>query len=173
MLLRRLAVFAGGFDLDAAEAVGSGDVIQVNEVLDLLSSLVDKSLVIADAGERTRYGLLETVRQYAAERLDEASERATTSDRHLDHFHQTFSGLVEGRISYGTSGVWDAPGTRRYGAHSELERHNLRAALDWAGVSGRGVVALEICRTLYFHWLKHREYQEGRRSIVGRARIER
>ena len=75
VLLRRLAVFLGGFDLDAAQAVaGAGDVERY-QVLDQLTLLVDKSLVVADdSGGRTRYRLLETVRQYALEKLGESGE---------------------------------------------------------------------------------------------------
>ena len=74
-LFRRLAVFSGGFDLPAAEAVTGGADVERYQVLDQLSLLVDKSLVVADgSGGRTRYRLLETVRQYAAEKLNESGE---------------------------------------------------------------------------------------------------
>ena len=70
VLFRRLAVFLGGFDLDAAQAVAGGGDVQRYQVLDQLTLLVDKSLVVADnTGGRTRYRLLETVRQYALEKL--------------------------------------------------------------------------------------------------------
>jgi predicted ATPase len=75
VLLQRLSVFAGGFALDAAEAVGAGDGVLPNDVLDLLGHLVDKSLVAFD-GQKERYRLLETVRQYALERLAESGEEA-------------------------------------------------------------------------------------------------
>ena len=73
-LLRRLAVFAGGFTLDLAETVCAGETLPRVAILDLLASLVDKSLVVAE--ERVgavRYRMLETVRQYGVERLDEAA----------------------------------------------------------------------------------------------------
>ena len=89
VLLARLSVFAGGFALDAAEAVcGSGDV-DVLEVADLLGSLVDKSLVVAEhAGQTLRYRLLETIRLFAAERLAEAGgdEAAAVAAAHCAHF---------------------------------------------------------------------------------------
>jgi predicted ATPase len=73
-LFRRLAVFLGGFDLEGAQAVAGGDVERY-QVLDLLTLLVDKSLVVADEGRRvTRYRMLETVRQYAQEKLGESGE---------------------------------------------------------------------------------------------------
>ena len=75
VLFRRLAVFMGGFDLDAAQAVAGGGDVERYQVLDLLTLLVDKSLVVAEnTSGRTRYRLLETVRQYAQEKLGESGE---------------------------------------------------------------------------------------------------
>ena len=87
VLFRRLAVFLGGFDLDAAQAVaGSGDVERY-QVLDQLTLLVDKSLVVADDSRgRTRYRLLETVRQYAQEKLGESGEADAVRSRHRDYY---------------------------------------------------------------------------------------
>jgi tetratricopeptide (TPR) repeat protein len=84
-LFRRLAVFAGGFTLEAAEAVTPGGGIADGDVLDLLAGLVDKSLVTLDA-DAQRYGMLETVRQYAVERLDASGEGDAVRERHLDHY---------------------------------------------------------------------------------------
>ena len=84
-LLQRLSVFAGGFALDAAEAVGTGDDVVPIDVVDLLGHLVDKSLVAFDA-QKERYRLLETVRQYALERLAESGDDACTRDRHLGFY---------------------------------------------------------------------------------------
>ena len=87
ILFRRLAVFLGGFDLDAAQAVAGGGEVERYQVLDQLSLLVDKSLVVADdSGGRTRYRLLETVRQYALEKLGRvrrSRRRAGASPRPL------------------------------------------------------------------------------------------
>ena len=79
-VLRRLAVFAGGFTLDAAEIVAAGDNLAAADVLDLLGHLVEKSLVEMDA-EGQRYRLLETVREYAQERLHESNEGDTKATR--------------------------------------------------------------------------------------------
>jgi predicted ATPase len=81
-LLRRLAVFAGGWTLEAAEAVGAGDGIEPADVLDLLTHLVDKSLVVVEA-EGGRYTMLETVREYAQDRLDAAGDGDGARARHL------------------------------------------------------------------------------------------
>jgi predicted ATPase len=84
-VLRRLAVFAGGFGLDAAEAVVAAELVAAYDVLGVLARLVDKSLVQAEesSGGTARYRLLETIRQYALDRLREAGETASARDRHL------------------------------------------------------------------------------------------
>jgi predicted ATPase/class 3 adenylate cyclase len=84
-LLRRLSVFAGGWTLEAAEAIGADGDVSSADVLGLLANLVDKSLVTLEA-EGERYQLLETVRQYAQERLDESGEGDSVRTRHLDFF---------------------------------------------------------------------------------------
>ncbi len=87
VLFRRLAVFVGGFDLDAAQAVAGDDEVERYQVLDQLTLLVDKSLVVADdSAGRTRYRLLETVRQYALEKLAESSEADSVRSCHRDHY---------------------------------------------------------------------------------------
>ncbi len=86
-LLRRLSVFVGGWTLEAAETVGVGDDIQLGEVLDLHSRLVDKSLVIQDdSGVETRYLFLETIRQFAIEKLAESDEGRNVRDAHISYF---------------------------------------------------------------------------------------
>jgi predicted ATPase/DNA-binding CsgD family transcriptional regulator len=87
VLLRRLAIFAGGATLEAVDEVCAGEVIEREHVFDLLGSLVDQSLVIAEGTEAgVRYRLLETVRQYGLERLGDAGEEETARARHRDHF---------------------------------------------------------------------------------------
>ena len=86
-LFRRLGVFVGGFDLDAAQAVVAAGEVQRYDVLDQLSLLVDKSLVVAeDTRGHTRYRLLETMRQYALDKLSEADEAYAVRKRHLDYY---------------------------------------------------------------------------------------
>ena len=90
VLFRRLAVFAGGFDLDAAQAVGASSEVESYQLLDQLSLLVDKSLVVADdTGDGMRYRLLETVRQYAQEKLGESGEADDVRTRHRDYYTAT------------------------------------------------------------------------------------
>ena len=93
-LLRRLSVFMGGWDLEAAEAICPSKGIEGLDVLDLLSHLIDKSLVVVEqptsqeaaGGRKVRYRLLETVRQYASGKLMEAGETEVVRDSHLDYF---------------------------------------------------------------------------------------
>jgi predicted ATPase/DNA-binding NarL/FixJ family response regulator len=123
-LLERLSVFAGGWTLDAAEAVGIDGAIQSRDVLDLLGRLVDKSLVVsAQAVDGTlRYSLLETVRQYGHERLVQRGELEVVADRHA----RWFVALAE-RADTELLG----PGEGEALAHLEAEHDNLRAALRW------------------------------------------
>ena len=87
VLLRRLAVFMGGLDLQAAQTVAGGEEVASHQVLDLLTLLVDKSLVVAETTRgRTRYRLLETVRQYAQEKLGESGEADVLRARHREHY---------------------------------------------------------------------------------------
>ena len=126
LLLRRLSVFAGGWTLEAAEEVGSGDGIEPDEVLDLLTQLVNKSLVIvmeqSPSGE-TRYRLLETIRQYAREKLLEAGGGEVVRHRHLAYLVK----LVEQAEPelYRSQQV-------RWSNRLEDEIDNLRMALEWA-----------------------------------------
>ncbi len=128
-LLRRLSVFAGGWTFEAAEAVAAGDGIQPHAVLDLLAQLVDESLVIPEEQrDSVRYRLLETIREYAAERLREAGEAERTRDRHLAHFLSLAE--EEGPRLRGPQG-------RAAISRLEVEHANLREALEWS-LAGEG-----------------------------------
>jgi predicted ATPase len=123
-LLDRLAVFAGGFTLEAAEAVCSGPPVDVEDVLDILAALVARSLVDATAsGASTRYRLLETIRQYGEERLAEAGETDARRARHADHF-----------IDFGATSTPNlyGPGQLEWGARLARERDNFQAAMAFA-----------------------------------------
>ena len=124
-LLRRLSVFAGGWTLEAAETVGQGPGIDDYDVLSPLAQLVNKSLVVVDADENdeTRYRLLETVRQYAREKLSETGEGMVVRDAHL----QYFLGLAE-RAELAVFGPDDVEWLR----HLEVDLDNIRTALDWS-----------------------------------------
>jgi predicted ATPase/class 3 adenylate cyclase len=142
-LLRRLSVFAGGWTLEAAEAICSE-----TEVLDLLAQLVNKSLVITDCdgGEVCRYGMLETIRQYAQEKLLESDEAEALRDRHLDYYlrfaQEAEPDLKSNKIP-----------SRLEQLDAELD--NLRMALGWAfsGVKGARIESgLNLASTLRNYW---------------------
>ncbi|MGE3594981.1 MAG: tetratricopeptide repeat protein [Dehalococcoidia bacterium] len=154
VLLRRLSVFAGGWSFEAAEAVAAGDGIQVHAVLELLAQLVDKSLVIGEE-ERgaVRYRMLETIRQYAEERLQEAGEAERTRDRHLAYF-VALSEEVEPYLRGAEQPAWMA--------RLDAEHDNLRSALEW-GLSRGGDAALRLCGALAWFWWMRASYEEGRR----------
>jgi predicted ATPase/DNA-binding CsgD family transcriptional regulator len=152
IVFRRLAVFAGGFGLEAARAVVAGGEVARAEVLSVLRRLVDKSLVIAEerAGE-ARYRLLETIRQYAADRLVEAGEAAATRDRHLAWFLALAEDL-EPELQRDL----DAWRTRL-----ERERDNLRAALDWGLAAPDPERGRRLAAGLPWLWHLHRHGREG------------
>jgi predicted ATPase/DNA-binding SARP family transcriptional activator len=123
--LNRMSVFAGGCDLSSAEAVLGEDDVAPQYVVDLLDELVDKSLVEVDATDgQGRYRLLETIRQYAKERLEAAGDTARLRHRHL----ALYMGLAEeaGPHLHGSRDVFEWVDLLL------RETHNLRAALDWA-----------------------------------------
>ncbi len=142
MLFRRLAVFAGGFTLEAAEHVGAGDELAEGDVLDLVARLVEKSLVSLEA-EGERYRMLETVRQYALEKLEQSGDMAATRTRQL-HF---FLALAE-------SATWFGPSQRQWLARFDAERENLIAAHAWCDhVQDGGPLGLRLLRAVRFYCL--------------------
>lgn len=149
VLFRRLAVFFGGFDVDAAHAVAGGERFQV---LDQLTLLVDKSLVVVeDTRRRTRYRLLETVRQYAQEKLFESREGDDARVRHCDHY-----AALAARLSAATG---DGHEQRIDDADAEID--NLRAAFAWSRESADTGLALTLAADLQPIWLSRGRVQEG------------
>jgi predicted ATPase len=125
--LRRLAIFAGGFTVEAAEAVAM-DVADTCEAIDRLADLVAKSLVVADvSGAQPRFTLLDTTRAYVIEKLDKGGERNQISLRHAKYYRQLFE-RAEGETPARPVGEWLAD--------YAPEIDNLRAALDWALLPG-------------------------------------
>ena len=152
VLFRRLAVFLGGFDLDAAQTVAGGGDVERYQVLDQLTLLVDKSLVVADnSGGRTRYRLLETVRQYALEKLGESGEADTVRSRHRDHYTAM-------------AAVLDAPAGSNYEQcieQAETEIDNLRAAFAWSRENSDIELALTLASSLQPLWGARGRLREG------------
>jgi predicted ATPase/class 3 adenylate cyclase len=152
ILFRRLAVFLGGFELDAAQAVAGGSEVERYQVLDQLTLLVDKSLVVAENTRgRTRYRLLETVRQYALEKLGESGEAEEVRGRHRDHYASTAM-LLDVPAQSGHEQRLD---------QLEGEIDNLRSAFAWSLETGDASKALELATSLQPLWQSRGRIQEG------------
>jgi predicted ATPase/class 3 adenylate cyclase/DNA-binding CsgD family transcriptional regulator len=152
VLFRRLAVFLGGFDLGAAQAVQGGDTVQRYQVLDQLTLLVDKSLVVAEnASGRMRYRLLETMRQYALDKLAESGEAGAVRTRHRDHYTAM-------------AALLDTPARVDHDQHVEqaaTEIDNLRAAFAWSRENSDTELALALAASLQPLWLTRGRIREG------------
>ena len=153
-LFRRLSVFAGGWTLDAAERICAPDDSAGDEVLDLLTRLVDKSMVVAEGGASgvERYRLLETLRQYGQERLAESGEGDAIRDRHFAYY----LALVK------TAHTEVAVPRQRDGWLQRLDddNDNLRTALTW-GSERDPRAALRMAVDLSWYWWYRRRYPEG------------
>ena len=152
VLLRRLAVFSGGFDLDAAIAVGAQSDSERAQLIDVLGLLVDKSLVVADdSGASMRYRLLETVRQYSLEKLAASGEADGVRNRHRDYYQVVATRLQSEIRGDGTPLIpW-----------AEIEMDNLRAAYAWSHENAAFEMALELVSALRQLWLKRGRFREG------------
>ncbi len=158
-LLRGLSVFAGGWTLEAAEAIHASD----RQALDLLHRLVDKSLIISKAHEgSTRFWMLETIRQYAHEKLVETGEEVEMQNRHLRYF-LAFSEKADAERS--------GPNQIAWLNRLEIDHDNLRSALSWAlqnsQTTGEGNpyqdIGLRLLKALWNFWYVHNHWSEGRR----------
>jgi non-specific serine/threonine protein kinase len=157
-LFARLAVFAGGWTIESARGVCGHDVDEF-DFIDRLTRLVDKSLVLAEparAGE-TRYRMLETVRQFAAPRLDAAAETATMRDRHL---------AVGLALAEASERRLMGPEEARTLATLDAERDNLMAALAWSATRPEDALrGLRLALALWRYWSTRGLYDQGRRAI--------
>jgi predicted ATPase/class 3 adenylate cyclase/DNA-binding CsgD family transcriptional regulator len=152
VLFRRLAVFMGGLDIAAAQAVAGGGDIESHQVIDLMALLVDKSLVTAEhTSGPTRYGLLETVRQYALEKLGESGDADVVRTRHRDHYSALAATI-------------DIPGETELDQRvdrCEGEIDNLRGAFTWSLECSEVERALELATALTPLWLSRGRVLEG------------
>jgi len=162
-VFRRLAEFAGGFTLNAAEHVAAGHGISASAMLELLTRLADKSLLQVDhqAGEITRYRLLVTIRDYAAERLTEAAETTRVRAAHLRYYTE-FAEAAGARI--------ESAGARPGGIEVELDRldtelANLRRAFEYAVESGGSIAPLRIACSLPRYAYLRGHYAEVRQWL--------
>jgi predicted ATPase/DNA-binding CsgD family transcriptional regulator len=154
-LFRRLSVFAGGFTLEAAESVCAGEELDRDEVLELLSHLVDKSLVIMrKEGGEARYRLLETVRQYGREKLSESGEAGRVRERHAGYY-LVLAEEAEPELKGARQVAW----LERF----EREHDNLRAAISWSLERSNLQDAARLGWALWLFWWIHGHFAEGRR----------
>jgi predicted ATPase/class 3 adenylate cyclase len=152
LVFARLAVFAGGFTLEAAQAVAAGEGVEARDVLSHLGSLVAKSMVDTDDTEAgTRYRLLETLREYAWERLDELDDPSRVHARHAAHF----LALVE-TVAPTLKGPDDEAGIARLAA----DQDNVRAALGWARDHDEPDTLVRLVQGLGLYWRHTHNYRE-------------
>jgi predicted ATPase/DNA-binding SARP family transcriptional activator/class 3 adenylate cyclase len=153
LLFRRLAVFTGGWTLETAEEVCSGHGLESSDILDLLSRLVNKSLVLVEALEgEHRYRRLESIRQFAREKLFETTEAIQLQDRHLEYF-LTLAETAEPHLRKTEQIEW----LKRL----DTEYDNLRAALAWAMGKPSGELALRLAGNLGSFWQLRMRYLEA------------
>ncbi len=160
IVLRRLAVFAGSFSLEAASSVVADSALADWEVVGRIAELVDKSLVVADAaGPARRYRLLETTHAYAMEKLADSGEFGSLARLHALHFRDHLRGALS---------VWEETPSVQWLESQTPEIDNVRVALDWAfGADGDAAVGIELAAASYVLWYLLSLMQEGR------ARVER
>ncbi|MGH8800652.1 MAG: ATP-binding protein, partial [Casimicrobiaceae bacterium] len=142
-LLRRLAVFAGGWTLVAAEAIGAGGDLDQDQVLDVLTRLVEKSLVAVEP-EGQRYRLLETVREYSREQLEKSGEGGDVRSRHLA-FYMALAEQARSQLDGPEQGVWLA--------RLDLERENILLAHAWCDRAPDGAaLGLRLVESMRPYW---------------------
>ena len=155
-LLRRLAVFAGSWRLGAAEAVAAGDDVAAPAVLELLSSLVDKSWVVVErAADERRYSFLETVRQYAHEKLAAAGEEEATREKHLAYYTQWAESAAPFLLDRDP---------RPWLGQFDAELDNLRAAFEWAA-AGQARAGVRLAAASGRYWRLRGYLSEGRERL--------
>lgn len=157
-LFARLSVFAGGFDLEAAENVGEDRGSDHEDALVLLGSLVEQSLVLAEPGKggTLRYRMLEPVRQYALEKLGEGGEREEIGRRHAA-YHLALAERARPELRGPDQAAWLD--------RLEAELDNLRAAIAWSLEHGHPEMALRLVAQLWWFWYKRGHLGEGRRWL--------
>ncbi len=155
ILLRRLSVFAGGFTLEAAEQICVGEGVDESDILDLLTHLVDKSLAIFDERDgQGRYRLLESVRQYGSDRLQESGEADDLRRRHREWYLE-LAEQADRELRGPRQALWLE--------RLETEHDNLRAALEWSKTEKDGAEAgVRLAGALQWFWNLHGHFVEGR-----------
>lgn len=164
LALARLSVFAGSFELDAAEEVVGDDGIDRDDVLDLVAGLVEQSLLqVARRQSRARYRLLETIRVYARQRLSELDDPDRVRGRHLE-FHVALAG----RAQQGLHGAQPEPWVARLAADLD----DLRAAMKWAAETGDLRALVGITEPIVRFWLERGLSREVHRRLHDAAELQ-
>jgi predicted ATPase/class 3 adenylate cyclase len=158
VLLDRLSVFVGGFDMEAASAVCGVDPLDGDDVMDKIGSLVEKSLVtLEDLDEGSRYRMLETIRDYAAEKLEQRGEAAETAARHCDHYFVMIKAARDGlRGSQQADWIWRV--------EAELDNVRSAVALSLAG-SVDPFIAVKFAVAMQGFWILRGYSTEGRNLV--------
>ncbi|MEV4450394.1 ATP-binding protein [Streptomyces mirabilis] len=157
LLWARLSVFAGGFDLEAAEGVCADDVLPRTKIVDLVDHLVAQSVVQAvERDGQVRYWMLETIREYGWDRLATSDEHTALRTRHQEFF---------GRLADHIAATWYGPGQEEGLARLRADHRNLEAALEWSISNGKVEQALSLVAALRHHWCADGFLSEGRRWL--------
>ena len=157
-LWSRVSVFVGGFELDAIEGICAFGELDRLDVLDLLASLVDKSIVTRiESGDRARFRLLESLREYGLERLHESGEYTVVRERHRDWFaDMTITARAE----------WVSPSQVTWTRRLDRELPNVRAAFDFSILEpSDSLVSLRLTESLHLYWVSRGLLTEGRRWL--------
>lgn len=161
-VLRRLAVFSGGTSLEAAERVCSGGPVEPGQVLDLLTSLAEKSLLVPAGGDGPRYRMLGTIKEYAAQRLAEAGEADAARRAHLAWCTE-LAETAEPRLRGAEQLEWL---TRLEAEHAEIG-----AAMRWALAAGEAQAAMRLAAGAGFYWWLGRHRAEGVELVTAAASL--
>ncbi|GIF75277.1 BTAD domain-containing putative transcriptional regulator [Asanoa siamensis] len=161
-VLRRLSVFAGGASLDAAESVCAGDGVESYAVLELLTSLAEKSLLVAEAGAAPRYRMISTIKEYAADRLAEAGESDLARRAHLDYFTR-LTETAEPRLRRADQVTWLAT--------LAADHDNISAALRGAIAAGDAQAAMRLAGAAGWYWWLGGRRAEGIEQLIAATNV--
>ena len=162
MVLRRLSVFSGGAGLEAAERVCAGDEVEQEQVLELLTALAEKSLLLAEGDDAPRYGMLGTIKEYAARRLAEAGESEVARVAHLAYFTE-LAETAEPHLRRSEQREWLAA--------LEAEHGNIGAAMRAALAAGEAHAAMRLAAAAGWYWWLGGHKAEGNELITAAIAI--
>ncbi|HUB22866.1 MAG TPA: BTAD domain-containing putative transcriptional regulator [Streptosporangiaceae bacterium] len=161
-VLRRLSVFSGGASLEAAERVCADDSAEPDEVLELLTSLAEKSLLVSDGDGAPRYRMLGTIREYAADRLTEAGESELAGQAHLGYFTD-LAESAEPHLRRADQLTWLA--------RLEADHDNIAAAMRSAVAAGQAQAAMRLAAAAGWYWWLSGRRSEGFELLVAATKI--